>query len=632
MVYGSNYNMVNYNYTTKRTLPNAQRNMVPRAVLMKTGLNFFNTARTVNTTHPKSTVFSAKPMSCFPKTAQSIVRRPFQSKTTLTNKRFRHKVNTTKAQAVNTTRPQAVNIARPKTVKTARPNSPVVNVVKVNHANVVKASACWVWRPTKPNGASITLKKHNYIDARGRSKSLSINFKEIFNEVMYIGRKGAHSCRILVLTDGVDKKNYVLFTDTECLVLSPNFKLLDENQILKIPRKDNVYSFDMKNIVPKETLTCLVAKATSDESMLGYEAWKQQQSSFISQSSDPIDEARVMLTYGICLVFFLTTKDETSEILKNFIKEIENLVDKKVKIIRTDNGTKFKNKVMDDFCREKGIKREYSVARTPQQNSVAERRNRTLIEAARTMLANSKLPTTFWADAVILLAMYKTGSYLGMFDGKSDKGTQGEISIGYAVGQHINTVNPDVNTGSSKLNTVDPSVNTASSHDQDSPKDMFTMGASHTLEATHVEFFRDVYVITPGFKDPDHPDKVYKVVKALYGLHQAPRAWEATYVNVGDEAVHKELGDRMERTAYCSLSSRTEQDNGNIIKTNPMATLNESSPSGNCTFRCKSVWKSWKSLISHPRFVKAHHRRQVNLIPYRMGDACPRYGGGALHG
>ncbi|GJW92366.1 putative ribonuclease H-like domain-containing protein [Tanacetum coccineum] len=55
---------------------------------------------------------------------------------------------------------------------------------------------------------------------------------------------------------------------------------------------------------------------------------------------------------------------------------------------------------MDDFCREKGIRREYSVARTPQQNGVAERRNRTLIEAARTMLADSKLPTTFWAEVV----------------------------------------------------------------------------------------------------------------------------------------------------------------------------------------------------------------------------------------
>ncbi|GKB81678.1 hypothetical protein Tco_0948573 [Tanacetum coccineum] len=127
MVYGNNYNRVNYNYTTKRTHPNAQRNMVPRAVLMKTGLKPFNTARTVNTAHPKSTVFSAKPMSCFPKTAQSTVRRPFQTKTTLSNKRF--------TQAVNTARPQAVNTARPKTVKTARPNSAVVNAVRVNQAN-----------------------------------------------------------------------------------------------------------------------------------------------------------------------------------------------------------------------------------------------------------------------------------------------------------------------------------------------------------------------------------------------------------------------------------------------------------------------------------------------------------------
>ncbi|GJZ07911.1 putative ribonuclease H-like domain-containing protein, partial [Tanacetum coccineum] len=60
-----------------------------------------------------------------------------------------------------------------------------------------------------------------------------------------------------------------------------------------------------------------------------------------------------------------------------------------------------------------------------------------------------------------------------------------------AAGQHINTATPEVNTGSFKINIVDPSVSTASSNDQDSPKDMFKMGASHTLEATHVEFFSD---------------------------------------------------------------------------------------------------------------------------------------------
>ncbi|GKG36509.1 hypothetical protein Tco_0444187, partial [Tanacetum coccineum] len=60
----------------------------------------------------------------------------------------------------------------PKAVNTARPNSAIVNAVRENQVNAVKASACWVWRPTKLNGASDTLKRHNYVDARGRSKSV----------------------------------------------------------------------------------------------------------------------------------------------------------------------------------------------------------------------------------------------------------------------------------------------------------------------------------------------------------------------------------------------------------------------------------------------------------------------------
>ncbi|GJT13827.1 retrovirus-related pol polyprotein from transposon TNT 1-94 [Tanacetum coccineum] len=80
--------------------------------------------------------------------------------------------------------------------------------------------------------------------------------------------------------------------------------------------------------------------------------------------------------------------------------QIENQLNQKVKIIRSDNGTEFKNRGMLEFCGEKGIKQEFSNARTPQQNGVAERMNRTLIEAARTMLADSLLPTTFWAEAV----------------------------------------------------------------------------------------------------------------------------------------------------------------------------------------------------------------------------------------
>nr|GEX73911.1 hypothetical protein [Tanacetum cinerariifolium] len=135
------------------------------------------------------------------------------------------------------------------------------------------------------------------------------------------------------------------------------------------------------------------------------------------------------------------SKDETSDILKKFITEIENLKDYKVKIIRCDNGGEFRNKEMNDFCSQKGIKREFSNARTP-YNGVAERRNRTLIEAARTMLADAKFPVTFWAEAVnaacyvqnrvlVNKSQNKTPYKLlnGKFEAKGDEG----YFIGYSM-------------------------------------------------------------------------------------------------------------------------------------------------------------------------------------------------------
>nr|GEW23467.1 putative reverse transcriptase domain-containing protein [Tanacetum cinerariifolium] len=99
-------------------------------------------------------------------------------------------------------------------------------------------------------------------------------------------------------------------------------------------------------------------------------------------------------------VFFLATKDETSPILKTFIPGLENQLSIKVKVTRSDNGTKLKNNDLNQFCRMKGIKREFSVPRTPQQNGIAKRKNMTFIEAARTMLADSLLPIPFYAEAV----------------------------------------------------------------------------------------------------------------------------------------------------------------------------------------------------------------------------------------
>ncbi|GKD34809.1 putative ribonuclease H-like domain-containing protein, partial [Tanacetum coccineum] len=241
------------------------------------------------------------------------------------------------------------------------------------------------------------------------------------------------------------------------------FKLTDESHVLlKVPRKDNMYNVDLKNAIPQGTLTCLFSKATPNKYNLWHrrlghvnfktmnklvrgslvrglpsklfeinqtcvacQKGKQHRASCktktISLTNQPLQMLHMdlfgptfvksLIKKMYCLVvkddfsrfswvFLLATKDETSEILKTFITGIENLIDLKVKVIRFNNGTEFKNRIMNQFYEMKGIKREFSVARTPQQNGVAKRKNRTLIEASRTMLADSKLPTTFWAEAV----------------------------------------------------------------------------------------------------------------------------------------------------------------------------------------------------------------------------------------
>ncbi|GJQ96324.1 putative ribonuclease H-like domain-containing protein, partial [Tanacetum coccineum] len=261
-----------------------------------------------------------------------------------------------------------------------------------------------------------------------------------------------------------DKKNKVLFTDTDCLVLSEEFQLPDASQVvLRIPRKHDLYTFHISDLQPEQKVTCFVAKASLDESTRWHRRMahvnfktinklakeglvdglplkvftnehncvacnkgKQHKASYKHISAvrlitdtlqllhmdlfGPTNIRSIDQKYYSLVVtddfsrfswtFFLGTKDETFYVLKEFITLIENQLNKKVKGIRCDNGTEFKNAKLIELCGEKGIKRDYSNPRTPQQNGVAERKNRTLIEAARTMLADSKLPTMFWTEAV----------------------------------------------------------------------------------------------------------------------------------------------------------------------------------------------------------------------------------------
>nr|GEW79954.1 hypothetical protein [Tanacetum cinerariifolium] len=189
-------------------------------------------------------------------------------------------------------------------------------------------------------------------------------------------------------------------TDTECIVLSPDFKLPDENQVLLrgTLNESNLWhkrlghiNFKIMNKLGKGNLVRgLPSKVFEDNlTCVACKKGKQHRASFVTDDYSRFNS-----------VFFLATKDETNPILKTFITGIENQLSLKMKIIRSDNGTKFKNQDFNQFCGMKGIKREFSVPRPPHQNGVAERKNKTLIEATRTMLAYSLLPIPFLAEAV----------------------------------------------------------------------------------------------------------------------------------------------------------------------------------------------------------------------------------------
>nr|GEU71894.1 hypothetical protein [Tanacetum cinerariifolium] len=204
----------------------------------------------------------------------------------------------------------------------------------------------------------------------------------------------------------------------------PLHKLPNASQVLlRVPRENNMYNVNLKNIIPSGDLTCLFAKATLDESnlwhrTLGHVNFKTI-NKLVKRNLLRGLPSKVFTNDNSCVACKKGKQHKASCKSKNvssvdqplfrvymdlfgptFVKSLKNLLSLKVKITRCDNGTEFKNADLNQFCRLKGIKREFRVPRTPQQNGIAKRKNRTLIEPARTLLADSLLPNPFWAEAV----------------------------------------------------------------------------------------------------------------------------------------------------------------------------------------------------------------------------------------
>ncbi|GKB69273.1 hypothetical protein Tco_0930685 [Tanacetum coccineum] len=239
----NNARMVNHQNSQRTTHPHPKINFVPRAVLMKSGFKTLNTARQsssrvavsvntvrpINTAYPRPTVNSARPASNVFNRAHSYVRKPFNKFTTNKNSNFNEKVNTVR-ENVTTIGPKAV-----------------VSDNKGNEANAVKASACWVWRPKHKvldhGNPQLELQEKGVIDSRCSrhmtgNKSYLSDFEEINGGFVAFGENSNGG---KITRKGKIRTRKLDFED-----------LTDENHVLlKVPRKDNMYSVDLKNVVPQ---------------------------------------------------------------------------------------------------------------------------------------------------------------------------------------------------------------------------------------------------------------------------------------------------------------------------------------------------------------------------------------------
>ncbi|GJY42155.1 putative ribonuclease H-like domain-containing protein [Tanacetum coccineum] len=527
-----------------------KRNIVPKVVLMRSSLVLLTTAKPINIAQPRTTVNSARPMTNVFNKAHSTIRRPINNKTTTKNSN----------QNVNTVRGNNVNTARPKAI---------VNAIKGNHVNVVKASACWVWKPktkvldhvSKHNSESMNFKRFDYIDAQGRSNG-NVHLKtlkELMEEYVALG-----------------------------------IELTDENHVLlKVPRKNNMYSIDLKNIIPKGGYTLILLEVVNI-GFVDFDALSMSmnykpvvfggvgnQSNGNFSSKSPQDDVSKPLS------------DDEKKVNEDLRKECKSIDQEK-----DDNGNSTNNvnavsinevNVIDNGCIEADmnnldttiqvspipttrIHKDHPVEQiigdlnsAPQTrrmtknleehglfSSVQQRTNHKDFqncmfacflsqEEPKKVIHALKDPS--WIEAMqeelLQFKLQEVWTLVELPNGKRAIGTKWVfrnkkdergiviknkarlVAQGYTQEEGIDY--DEVFAPVARIEAIRLFLAYASFKDfvvyQMDVKSAFLYG----------KIEEEVYVCQPpGFEDPDFPNRVYKVEKALYGLHQAPRAWYET--------------------------------------------------------------------------------------------------------
>ncbi|GJU96646.1 retrovirus-related pol polyprotein from transposon TNT 1-94 [Tanacetum coccineum] len=302
-------------------------------------------------------------------------------------------------------------------------------------------------------------------------------------------------------TEGYSSVNCNRITFTMGTIFNQNDKV-----VLIAPRRRDVYIIDMSSF-NKESNACFLAKATprvnwlwhkrlshlnfkninnlakhnlvsglpsltfsKDKNCSACEKGKHHRASFKTKRSFSISKSLHLLhmdlfgpvkpqtishnKYTLVIVdeysrytwvFCLKKKSDAADCIMSFIKKMENLNEVRVKELRSNNEIEFRNHKLEEFCDEKGISHNFSSPCTPEQNGVAERINRTLIEATRTMLNSAKLPKQFWGEAVNTACYTQNRSIIVKRHGNTAydvfRGRSPDISYFYVFGCHVHIHN-----------------------------------------------------------------------------------------------------------------------------------------------------------------------------------------------
>nr|GEU65552.1 hypothetical protein [Tanacetum cinerariifolium] len=510
------------NFANKMTHPHPKRRFVPHEILTKLGKlktvgSPVNTVRPVNTINSKPIMNYSRPISNAFIKGHSQVIRPYNKYSTYKKTIFNKMVNTVRVK--DTT-------ARERVVQKEYKEKRVINSGCSRH---MTGNKCYLFDYEDYDGGFVSFRDgKGRISSKGKIKTGTLDF-----DYVYTGRELKYN--LFSVSQMCDKKNNVIFTDTKCIVLSSNFKLLDESQVfLRVPREDNIYSVDLKSVVPTGGI--------KKEFSVG--RTPQQNGVGERKNKVLIEAARTMLVDSKLPTTFWAEAVNTACYVLN-----------RALVIKPHNKTPYElirgRPILIDFMKPFGCP--VTILNTKDSLGKSNEKANEGFFFGYFVVRNG--PDWLFDFDSLTISM----NYEPVVAGKQTNGI---------VGTKDNIVDSVVDAGKKAIEVEESRDLDNGGQDDQVTKNKWAIGTKwvfknkkdergivvknkarlvaqgHTQEEDFVVYQMDVksafvygkikeevYVCQhPGFEDLNFPDKVYKVEKAFYGLHRAPRACQEKYV------------------------------------------------------------------------------------------------------